>query len=561
MHDFFIEICIIITVATVLGYLLKTLKQPMIPAYVLAGLIIGPILGIITNPDSILTISEIGIAFLLFIVGLEIDFKKLKNVGLVATLGGFVNSSILFVFGFLLAILLKFKTIEAAYLGLVVAFSSTMVVIKLLSDKRELDTLHGRILVGILLMEDFLAILALSILSNSSLMLSLLRSSVLIISAIALAKFVLPALFRFGAKHQELLFLLSLSTCFVFSMLSLSLGLSVVIGAFLAGVSLANLPYRIEIISRVKPLRDFFSTIFFVVLGMQIILSDLSSLIIPFLIFFSFVTLVKPFVVMSIVKLFKYKKRTIFLTAISLAQISEFSLIIVALGYTMGNLSQTVLTLTILLAITTITASSYILKYDNKLYQTLATHLSFLDTGPEFGDKDENKTQRKNHDVVLCGYNRIGFSIANAMKKLNKNLLVVDYNPETIKELSKKGINCMYGDVGDTEVLERMDLAKVSMVISTVPDTADNILLLQKTRELNNKAAVVVTASQLDEALSLYKAGADYVILPHFLGGEHVSNLIQNFNQDQGNIMHTRLKHLEELQTRKELGHEHPRHD
>lgn len=561
MHDFFLEICVIITVATVLGYILKTLKQPMIPAYVLAGLILGPILGIITNPEAILTMSEIGIAFLLFIVGLEIDIKKLKDVGLVASLGGFINSSILFTIGFLLAILLKFRTIEAAYLGLVVAFSSTMVVIKLLADKRELETLHGRILVGILLMEDFLAIVALSILSNSNIMLSLLRGLVLIISVVSLAKFVLPTLFRFGAKHQELLFLLSLSTCFLFSMLSLFLGLSVVIGAFLAGVSLANLPYRVEIISRIRPLRDFFSTIFFVVLGMQIILHTLSSLLFPLLFFFLLVGLIKPLIVMGVVKLFKYKKRTIFLTGISLAQISEFSLIIVALGYSLGSVSQNVLTLTTLLAISTITISSYVLKYDNKLYQKFSNKLSFLDKGSKAEDKYEHKTQTKQHDVVLCGYNRIGYSIARALKKLNKNILVIDYNPEIIKNLVKQGIPCIYGDIGDIEVLERMDLGKVSMVISTVPDSADNLLLLQKTRELNNRAAVVVTASQLDEALYLYKVGADYVILPHFLGGEHVSHLIEHFNQDQGNIMHTRLKHIEDLQTRKELGHEHPRHD
>ncbi len=561
MQNIFLEISIIIIFATALGYLLKTLKQPMIPAYVLAGLIIGPILGIITNQEVILTMSEIGIAFLLFIVGLEIDLKKLKDVGLVASLGGFTKSVVLFAIGFLLAILLKFQTVEAAYLGLVVAFGSTMVVIKLLADKKELDTLHGRILVGILLMEDLLAITILSIISNSNIVLSLLRGSALIISAVALAKFVLPTLFRFGAKHQELLFLLSLSTCFVFSMLAIFLGLSVVIGAFLAGVSLANLPYRIEIISRIRPLRDFFSTIFFVALGMRIVLNNIVSLLVPFLIFFSFVILMKPLIVMTVVKIFKYRKRTSFLIGASLAQVSEFSLIIVALGYNLGNVSQNVLTLTILLAISTIIASSYILKYDNKLYQKLSNKLSFLDKGPKAEDKYEHKTEHKQHDVLLCGYDRIGYSILDKLNKLNKNTLVVDYNPEIIKELVKKRIPCVYGDVGDTEILERMDLGNVSMVISTAPDSADNLLLLQKTRELNNKAAVVVTASQLDEALALYKAGADYVILPHFLGGEYVSHLIEQFNQDQGNIMHTRLKHIEELQTRKELGHEHPKHD
>ncbi len=255
MHDFFIQICVIITVATVLGYLLKLLRQPMIPAYIGAGLLIGPILGIINDPASIQTLSEVGIAFLLFLVGMELDLKKLKDVGKTAIIGGTINSIVLFGIGFIIANLFSFNNIEAAYIGLVIAFSSTMVIVKSLADKRELKTLHGRILIGILLLEDLLAIIALSVISNTSLTHSMLSLVGLGVLTLLCAKFIMPFLFKEAAKHNELLFLMSLSVCFVFSASALFLGLSVVVGAFLAGISLSGLPYKIEIASKINPLK------------------------------------------------------------------------------------------------------------------------------------------------------------------------------------------------------------------------------------------------------------------------------------------------------------------
>jgi len=550
MHDFFIQICVIITVATVLGYLLKLLRQPMIPAYIGAGLLIGPILGIINDPASIQTLSEVGIAFLLFLVGMELDLKKLKDVGKTAIIGGTINSIVLFGIGFIIANLFSFNNIEAAYIGLVIAFSSTMVIVKSLADKRELKTLHGRILIGILLLEDLLAIIALSVISNTSLTHSMLSLVGLGVLTLLCAKFIMPFLFKEAAKHNELLFLMSLSVCFVFSASALFLGLSVVVGAFLAGISLSGLPYKIEIASKIKPLKDFFSTIFFVTLGTQIIFQDIVTIAWASVALIGIVLLIKPLIIMGVLRLLKYKSKTAFLSAVSLAQVSEFSLVIAALGHSTGMIGQSVLSLTVLLAIFTITMSSYLLKFDVKLYKL------FIRNRHEDKPKHDSK-----HEVLLCGYNRIGYNILKRLNVLNKSSLVVDYDPDVIKQLSAKGVPCVYGDVGDAEMLNHLDLQNVNMVISTVPDVTDNCLILQKVRHVSNKAIVVVTASQLDEALYLYHVGADYVILPHFLGGEHVANVIGDFENNKSNILHSRLKHIEELQTRKELGHEHPVHD
>ena len=325
MENIFFDIGLIIIVATIVGYLARLLKQPLIPAYILTGLIIGPILGLVEDSNVILTLSEIGIAFLLFVVGLELNLKKLKDVASIAIFGGLMQFILLFISGFLIAIILGFVKTESVYIALIVAFSSTMVVVKILSDKRELDTLHGRIIIGFLLMQDLIAIIALSILttlnnfSMAILVIALLKGIILLSVAVIASKFILPSLFRFAAKSQELLFLMALTTCFSFCIFAnyigqimmyffslpffenvilgnvlelLKPGFSIAIGAFIAGVSIANLPYNVEIIGKVKPLKDFFATIFFVSLGLELLLGEMHTILVPLIIFTLFVIIV-----------------------------------------------------------------------------------------------------------------------------------------------------------------------------------------------------------------------------------------------------------------------------
>ena len=264
----FIDLGIILIVAAVAALILRLFRQPQILAYVLVGIIIAPVFKIVTESSIIDSMSAIGIAFLLFLVGLEMDLKALKNVALVSTFGGMIQILILFILGYITALFFGFLNLEAAYVGLIISFSSTMVVMKLLSDKRELNTLHGRILVGILLLEDILAIFALSILSSvNGFTLAIFGMAVLkFIAIFAIAylasKYIFPTIFRFSARHQELLLIMSLAVCFAFSLAFYYLGFSIAIGAFLAGITLGNLQYNLEIISKVKSLRDFFSLLF-----------------------------------------------------------------------------------------------------------------------------------------------------------------------------------------------------------------------------------------------------------------------------------------------------------
>jgi len=575
VESIFISLAIIIVATTFIGYVMRLLKQPLVPAYVLAGLALGPS-GLIliankinipavttavkaitiSNNDIVNTLSVMGIALMLFIVGLEIDFKKLKSVSLISTLGGSIQIVIMFVIGYLVASILGFVQLHATYLGLVLAFSSTVIVIKLLSDKRELDTLHGRIVVGILLVEDIFAIIAISIISTSNggsfhtLVLPLLKALVVFGVAIFAGKYIFPSMFKFAAKSSELLFLLAVAICFLFASVFNILGLSIIIGAFIAGVALGNLEYNIEIISRIKPLKDFFATIFFASLGLQLSITALKDIWLPLIVFIIIILLLKPFITFMICSVFGYKKKVGFLSAITLSQTSEFSLIIISTGLALGHVTKSIFGMVILLAIVTMVTTTYKVQYDHKLYRKLAKKLSFFEKmipvkhGLEY-------VKQKQHEVVLCGYNRIGSVVYGTLKKLKKEILVIDYNPEVISKLIDKKIHCIYGDIGDIEIIERMNLKKVKMIISTVPDTSENLLLIRKAKEYNPNIIVLVRSSHVDEALKLYDHGADYVILPHIIGGEHVSVLLEKFGKVE-NVVKGKIKHIMALKKHKE---------
>ena len=566
MANIILDIGVVIIIATLFAYFARFLRQPLIPAYILAGVIIGPVLGLITNTEIITTLSEIGIAFLLFIVGLEIDIRKLKHVGLVASIGGIIQVVFTFTIAFIISLLLGFIAFESVYIALIVALSSTMVVVKLLSDKKEVDTLHGKIIIGILLIQDIVAIIALSVLATISdfsfamLLYSVIKGVIALLVAIALSKYFFPRLFGFAAKSQELLFISAVALSFLYAIAFNYIGFSIAIGAFIAGISLANLPYNIEIIGKIKSLRDFFSVMFFVSLGMALLLGSFDTIIKPFAVMLLLVIIIKPLIIMFTTAFFGYKKRTAFLTSISLAQISEFSLIIVAQGLLLGHVSQEIFSLTILLAIITLIFTTYFVKFENRIYDNISKYLDVFDKFSENKEGLEYMPQNKSAEIILCGYNRIGYGIVKTLRRMKKRVLIVDFNPETIKNLIKEKVPALYGDVGDIEILERLKFKKARMVISTIPTEMDNKLLIKIAKKENPSIVVFVTASQINEALELYDAGADYVVLPHFLGGEHLSLLMEDFTGNMGKIIEHKIEHIKELKERHSLGHEHPTH-
>lgn len=564
--DIFIQLGVVVSIAAVIAFLLKLIKQPQILSYVLAGVIIkfiSPHLGIMIDKSVIDSMSIIGIAFLLFLVGLEMDLKSLKNVAFVSSLGGVIEIIILFCFGYAVSVLLGFLPLESSYFGLILAFSSTMVVMKLLSDKRELNTLHGRIAIGTLLVQDIVAILALLILTSVSdfsaifFVKILLKFTAFLVVAYLFSKFVFTLVFRFAARKQELLLISSLAVCFIFSLAFQYLGFSIAIGAFIAGVALGNLEYNLEIIGKMRSLRDFFSLLFFVSLGMGLSLGVLRNLWLPLIIFLFIIAVIKPLIIMTICSLFKYTKRPSFLTANSLAQVGEFSLIVASQGLLLGHISKDLFSLIVLLVLATIMLTSYYIQYNQWFYKVMKPFLKVFDIFTTEGL--EYLPSGIKPRIILCGHNRIGYSVLKNLQKLKKKILVVDYNPEVIAKMVKEGYHCIYGEVRDEEIVERMSLKKISMLISTVPLLEDSLFLVKKVREVNKRAKVLVTANTIDEAFELYDKGANYVILPHFLGGEHASNLISKFRSKKIKLHEEKRKHLAILKERKSLGHEHPK--
>ncbi len=559
----FIELGLVIIVAAFAAYILRVFRQPQILAYVLVGILVTPVFQLITDTSVIESMSIIGIAFLLFIVGLEMDLKALKNVALVSGFGGAIQITVLFVIGYFVSLLLGFLSLEAAYIGLMIAFSSTMVVIKLLSDRHELNTLHGRITIGILLVQDIVAIFALSILTSidgfsaSLLIMAFLKFISLFALAYIASKALFPAMFRYAAQKQELLLITSLAVCFVFALAFHFLGFSLAIGAFIAGLALGNLDYNLEIIGKVKSLKDFFSLLFFVSLGMGLSVGVLKDMWLPLIVILLVVMVVKPFVIMLVCTLFKYTKKPSFLTANSLAQIGEFSLILGAQGLMLGHITQDIFSFTVVVTLVSITLTSYYIEYSGWFFRLFRKPLKIFDSFTTEG-LEYLPTQRP-PKIVLCGYNRIGYNILHKLHKERSNLLVVDYNPEVIAEMVDHGYHCIYGDVSDEEILDRMNLSNITILISTIPTRRDNLLLLRKVRSVNRKVKIFIAANTIDEALSYYEHGADYVVLPHFLGGEHVANMVANFQVKKLKLHVKKKDHIKHLKHWKKLGHEHPK--
>jgi len=547
------DLAIILLISVIFAFIAKSLKQPLIPAYVLAGLAIGPLfLGYVKNSEIISAFSEIGIAFLLFTAGLEFSFRKIKEANLkkIVFIGIFQVVAI-FLIVYLLKGFLGLTNLQVAYFGVILAFSSTMVDIKLLSDRGELLTLHGRLILGILLLQDLIAIAVIVIFSTGGfvlepILIAFAKLLAIIIFAIILQKLVLNKLFRFAAKSGELLFLLSLAVLFLFLVLSHLSGLSIVIGAFIAGVSLANSPFKIELESRVVPVRDFFAILFFVALGTQIVFSKIESNI--FLLVFTLIVaiLLKPFLTLIFLRIAGYQPKTSFFTAISIGQISEFSLHIGLMGLFFGVFDISLFSLIILSMIISMSLTPYFINYKDSIHKFFRYPLGIFKFLP-VSENLEYNLKKGEKETLLVGAHRVGTILLKSLMDRKDKLLVIDYNPEIINALIKKKISCVYGDITSPDLLRVLDIKKLKLVISTVPGFEENKHLLKFIKGHNPKIEVVVTGSRISESLKLYEEGADYVITPKILAGEELTRRLRSNNFDLKKAKAAHLKRLIEF--------------
>ena len=554
-------ICIsfIVAIAAVSTIIARIIKQPPLIAYLISGVLAGPLFFNIIGGDAsnlIQLFAHIGVALLLFIIGLSLDLKLLKEVGFVSVIAGIFGMVITTGAGYLIATALGFNTVSSVYLGIILAFSSTVVVVKILSDKKEIDTLHGRIALGILIVQDFAAAIVLMVVplfahqSNFSNMLTKFTIAIIaIISIFIFSNYVLNKFLNYLARSQETLFLFGISWALIFASLFYKLGFSLEIGALIAGMSLASSKYTIELGGKIKPLRDFFVMLFFVFFGSQLTNLGDFQMIKALIILSLFILIGKPIISMITLRLFGYKKRTNFLASSSLAQISEFSLILALLAFNLGQVSEGFMNLIILIALITIGVSSYGIYYSHAIFNSISRWLNLF----EGNKKEENKQIKKeNYDVILFGYHRIGYKILQTLKELKISFLVVDYNPKVVLSLADKGINCVYGDASDKEFLSEINMGKAKIVISTIPDEYSNLMIRERLNETKSQAVLIATSEQPRVALDLYKQGADYVIIPQHLGGDYAANMIKQFHTDKSKYILEGKKHLKSLRYSKD---------
>jgi Kef-type K+ transport system membrane component KefB/Trk K+ transport system NAD-binding subunit len=565
MANVFIQLSLLLLVVLGVSFIMRILRQPLIIGYIISGIVLGPLVwNLLPQGETLTTFSEMGIAFLLFIVGLHLSPKVVKEVGKISLITGIGQVVFTSVVGYFIGILLGFDKITSLYIAVALTFSSTIIIMKLLSDKDALDKLYGRISIGFLLVQDFIAILILMIVSSFSsggsaeavIAYTVLKGVGIFVVLIALSKYALPKLSSFFAKSQELLFVFSIAWGFGLASLFFYAGFSIEVGALIAGVILSVSPYSYEVSSKLRPLRDFFIISFFILLGSQMVFSDVSSVILPATIFSLFILIGNPLIVMALMGYFGYSKNTGFMAGLTVAQISEFSLILIALGVRLGHIPSEILSFVTLIGLVTIAGSTYLIKYSDKIYPRISNYLNIFEREKT---KEDVTLRKKEYDYILFGENRIGFSVMKAFMNMKKDYLVVDFNPERVKRLKAKGVNCVYGDVSNQEFLEDIRVEKSKVIVSTIPETETNLLILRLLKKMNKEVIVIVTARQISEAFKLYDEGADYVILPHFLGGQYTAEIIEKNKDDKVDYEIEKQRHIKELKERIKEGQEHPK--
>ncbi len=542
MDNIFIQLAIILGLASFLGYISQKFKLPLLIAYLCGGLLIATLsLFDVSTSKALSFLPDIGIAFVLFLVGMELDLREVKHIGKPVLTAGLLQVIITTIIGSSMARLFGFGVVESWYLGVGLSFSSTILVIKFLLDKKDITALYGKLAIGILLLEDLIAVIILLSLTVSTSVLQLgfqqafpaialfLKIIILFFAALFLSKYLLPAVFKAVSSSSELLFLSALAWCFIYISFALLLGSTVIIGAFLAGIALASSPYHFQIQGKVKPLRDFFVTLFFVYLGTQVNFSNLDKVYPIVLIFVAYTLIFKPIIFLLIFGAFGFRKHTMFKAAISISHISEFSLIIMLVGFKNGLVSQQGLTAIALSGVLSMIISSVMISRSNHIYKLVKIAVDFFERKNYFNPLEDKVDQRHlSEHVVVIGGHRVGGELVRFFKKEQIPHIVLDFNPHQVEALKRMGVNALYGDVGDPDVLDELKLESAKIIISTAQDLDDNLLLLEELRARKINIPVVVRAETVLDAQVLYGSGADLVIIPEVIAGDLLAERLKD---------------------------------
>ncbi len=532
MHELIHDLALSIVMAWLLGVAANFIRQPLILAYLVAGFLLGPSgLKWVQSEQSINTIAELGLIFMLFMIGLEIDLKKIVRAGNVILVtsaaqifGCFALALVVFL---LIGIPLGEKRFDAIYLAVAVALSSTVIIVKVLYDKDELDTLPGRVTLGVLVLQDLFAILFLAVqpslnaLDFNVVLMSIVRVGALLSATLLFSRYTLPHLFRLIAGLPELVLVGALAWCFAVAEFADFLGLSREMGALIAGVSLSTFPYALDVIAKVTSLRDFFITLFFVTLGMMIPVPTVSVLglalvLIALTLASRLLTVFPPLYAM------RQGLRASMLPAINLAQISEFSLVLIQVGVHSGQTTPSVAGAASTAFVVLAVVSTFVMMRSDQITRRaipLFKRLGLRDLDHAAAEPDTGAERKRR--ILILGFYRVASSFLSELERqhaaLLEDVLVVDFNPTVYHALRAREVKIHYGDIAHADTLAHAGIADAEIVISSVPDSllkgTTNEKLVRYVRRINPTAKIIATADVLTETQTLYDAGADYVTI------------------------------------------------
>ncbi len=529
----FVEIASLLVLAAAVGFVGLMLRQPLIVAFIAVGLLVGPdVLDLIRSKEEIELLSELGIAVLLFLVGIKLDVKLVRSLGVVSLFTGLGQVLFTSVFGFFIGLALGFSPVASLYIAVALTFSSTIIIVKLLSDKREIDALHGQVALGFLIVQDLVVVFALVVLSAvgigaggdeapaGQILRLVLYSALLLVAVGVFVRYIAVPLTDRLARSPELLITFSIALAALLAALGDLVGLGKEIGGLLAGVALASTRYREAIAARLAPLRDFLLLFFFISLGLSLDLGNLGAQVGAALVFSLFVLIGNPLIVMVIMGVMGFRKRTGFLAGLTVAQISEFSLIFIAMGVSIGHVGNDVLSLVTLVGLVTIAASTYMITWSHELFAVFERWLGIFERH-ETPREQTGPAPKQEIDVLVFGTGRFGSALGMRLKRKGLEVLGVDFNPAAVERWRQWDLDCEYGDATDPEFLASLPLSRIRWAVSTVPSLAPGVThddhrrtLIQALRAAGFHGRIAVTSHSEAEGETLREAGAQLILEP-----------------------------------------------
>ncbi len=559
-ESIFLALSLVIWVVLISLGIMKALKQPMIIWYILAGTAISLFFPFLLHGNANFeSFGNIGMSFLLFMVGMELNPTIIKELGKSSIISAIIQVFLCSVLGWGAAMAVGFDPMTSAYIGIWFSFSSTIVVLKLLADKDELETTSGRLSVGLLVMQDIIVMLLMLGLAtfntmdwgNISITIARLVIKIIVLwwGIFLASKYIIPKITEKIAESQEYLFLFAIGRCFILGSIFHLMWFGIEVGTLLAGISLASSSYRFEIISRVKSLRDFFIVMFFVLLGSHIEFGHIGAYLPQILILSAVVLIGKPLITAAILGKLGHTKKNSILTGASLGQISEFSFILLGMGISSWVIKDpNVLGIITTIGLITIAWSSYGIIYGEKLFNLLRPFINHFPGTNSVNPKDQN---RPSYDIAICGYGRFGSNLHSYIVDHKKgSVVVIDENPKVIKHLENRDIPCMYWDLGNIEFIEEINVESTKMLISTIKNYDENMLLLKTMKNNNKNLILVFVSNHLEEALKLYEQGADYVILPHYIWVDHASLMLDEYGFDMEKFLSNKKTQIRQLKSK-----------